>query len=98
MVIEFVPYNLTDEQVRELWDRHAQGRNGGACGTPVRQAAQLDVRADPGSGWDPPHDPHAGWASSDPGGPRGDLAWAGGWPLAAPDRRAARPGTIDRYT
>jgi hypothetical protein len=25
MAIEYVPYNLTDEQVRELWDRYAQG-------------------------------------------------------------------------
>jgi hypothetical protein len=25
MAIEYVPYNLTDEQVRELWDRYRQG-------------------------------------------------------------------------
>jgi IS30 family transposase len=32
MTIEYVPYNLTDEQVRELWDRYARGETASALG------------------------------------------------------------------
>jgi DNA-binding CsgD family transcriptional regulator len=32
MAIEYVPYNLTDEQVRELWDRYSRGETAAALG------------------------------------------------------------------
>jgi IS30 family transposase len=32
MAIEYVPYNLTEEQVRELWDRYSRGETAAALG------------------------------------------------------------------
>jgi DNA-binding NarL/FixJ family response regulator len=39
MAIEYVPYNLTDEQVRELWDRYSRGETAAALGRRFNKTA-----------------------------------------------------------
>jgi hypothetical protein len=86
MAIEDVPYNLTPEQVIELWDGYAAGQTVAQLARRFgKKHAPMYLRIQR-SGGDPAHDPEAGKGASHARGPGGDLARARGRRLASSHR------------
>jgi hypothetical protein len=69
MAIEYVPYNLTPEQVAELWDGYAAEQTVSQLARRFDKRQASHVPADPGVGRDPSHDPEASSTASDARGP-----------------------------